>query len=162
MGNHITYAETQDFASCIQTLQLTELIWKGDYYTWSNKQYGPDRISSRIDRILENFEWMMQWGQVQNEYDLPQISDHSPIILSISMSTRPGKIPFRFLNVRAYHGSFLQVVQEVWEQNMTSWRMKNIWLKLKALKPRLKALNNEEFRSIIDKIDRSRGELQDI
>lgn len=113
MGNPITYAETQDFASCIQTLQLNELIWKGDYYTWSNKQDGLDRISSSIDRMFGNFEWMMQWGQVQNEYVLPQISDHSPMLLSISMNTRHDKIPFRFLNVWADHGSFLQVVQEV-------------------------------------------------
>nr|XP_016445978.1 PREDICTED: uncharacterized protein LOC107771163 [Nicotiana tabacum] len=162
MGNPITYSETQDFASCIQTLQLNELLWKGDYYTWSNKQDETDRIRSRIDRMFGNFEWMIQWGQVQNEYDLPQISDHSPMLLSISMNSRPGKIPFRFLNVWADHGSFVQIVQEVWEQNVTNWRMKNIRLKLKALKPRLKTLNNEVFRSITDKIDKARGELQDI
>ncbi|XP_019224481.1 PREDICTED: uncharacterized protein LOC109206146 [Nicotiana attenuata] len=120
MGNPITYAETQDFANCIQTLQLSELLWKGDYYTWSNKQDGTDRIRSRIDRMFGNFEWMMQWGQV------------------------------------------LQIVQEVWEQNVTKWRMQNIWLKLKTLKARLKTLNNEECRSIAYKIDRARGEPQEI
>lgn len=40
--------------------------------------------------------------------------------------------------------------------------MKSIWLKLKALNPRLKALNNEEFKTITAKIDRSRMNLQDI
>ncbi|XP_016481148.2 uncharacterized protein LOC107802208 [Nicotiana tabacum] len=63
MGNPITYAETQDFASCIQTLQLNQLLWKGDYYTWSNKQDRTDRIRSRIDRMFGNFEWMIQWGR---------------------------------------------------------------------------------------------------
>lgn len=53
-------------------------------------------------------------------------------------------------------------MQEVWDQNVTNWRMKSIWLKLKALKPRLKALNNEEFKTITAKIDRSRMNLQDI
>nr|XP_016443798.1 PREDICTED: uncharacterized protein LOC107769130 [Nicotiana tabacum] len=38
--------------------------------------------------------------------------------------------------------------------------MKSIWLKLKALKPRLKALNNEEFRTITVKIDKARVEFQ--
>lgn len=68
------------------------------------------------------------------------------------------KIPFKFLNVRAdranFLHNFLQQVQDVWGQNLAQWRMKNIWLKLKALKPRLKILNNEEFKTITTKIDR--------
>lgn len=95
----------------------------------------------------------MQWGHVQTEYDLPQIYDHSSMLLSISIANRLGKIPFKFLNVWAGHASFLQLVQEVWDQNITEWRMKSIWLKLKDLKPRLKALNNEEFRTITAKIE---------
>lgn len=47
----ITYAETQEFSSCIQTLQISELTWKEDYNTWSNKQHRPDRVSSRIDSL---------------------------------------------------------------------------------------------------------------
>ncbi|XP_019255322.1 PREDICTED: uncharacterized protein LOC109233927 [Nicotiana attenuata] len=49
-GNPVTKAETQDFSKCIQELKLKELAWEGDYYTWSNKQDGGDRIWS--DRIF--------------------------------------------------------------------------------------------------------------
>lgn len=56
MGNLIIYVETQDFSYCIQALQLSKLAWKGDYYTWSNKQHVPDRVSSRIDKVFGNFE----------------------------------------------------------------------------------------------------------
>ncbi|XP_019261450.1 PREDICTED: uncharacterized protein LOC109239352 [Nicotiana attenuata] len=153
MGNPITYAETH-FSNCIQALQVNGSIWKGDYYTWSNKQYGSHRINSRIDRVFGNFEWMMQWGHVQTKYDLPQMYDHSPMLLPISTITRPGKIPFRFLNVWADHDSFLQLVQEVWAQNVTNWRIKSIWLKLKALKPRLKALNNEDSELLLLRLTR--------
>nr|XP_016474527.1 PREDICTED: uncharacterized protein LOC107796285 [Nicotiana tabacum] len=40
------------------------------------------------------------------------------------------------------------------------WPMKNIWLKLKLLKPLLKQLNNAEFKSISQKIVLPREELQ--
>lgn len=59
-GNPVTKAETQDFSNCIQELKLNELNWEGDYYTWSNKQDGGDRIWSRIDRAFGNYEWIMQ------------------------------------------------------------------------------------------------------
>ncbi|XP_019257657.1 PREDICTED: uncharacterized protein LOC109235864 [Nicotiana attenuata] len=79
MGNPITYTEVQDFVDCVTTLNLNELAWTGDYYTWSNKQSDAERISSRIDRAFGNYEWMMQWGHVVTEYGLPYISDHSPM-----------------------------------------------------------------------------------
>lgn len=108
LGNPITYAETQDFTNCIQVLQISELSWKCDYYTWSNKQHGSDRVSSRVDRVFGNFKWMMQWGHVQTEYDLPLISDRSPMMISIIVAAKDGKIPLRFLNVWAEYASFFQ------------------------------------------------------
>lgn len=63
--------------------------------------------------VFENFEWMMQWGHVQTEYDMSQMSCHSPMLLSISTVTRPGKIPFKFLNVWVDYATFLKLVQEV-------------------------------------------------
>lgn len=40
--------------------------------------------------------------------------------------------------------------------------MKNIWLKLKALKPKFQQLNAEEYKGITEKIDQSRKDLKDI
>lgn len=60
MGNPVSYAEIQDFSTCIHTLLLNELQWKGEYYTWSNKQHGLDRVYSRLDRGFGNHDWMMQ------------------------------------------------------------------------------------------------------
>lgn len=52
-------AEIQDFNKCVQDLRLSELAWEGEYYIWSNKQDGSDRLWSRIDRMFGNYEWMM-------------------------------------------------------------------------------------------------------
>ncbi|XP_019240934.1 PREDICTED: uncharacterized protein LOC109220919, partial [Nicotiana attenuata] len=77
-------AEIQDFNKCVQDLGLSELAWEGEYYMWSNKQAGSDRIWSRIDRLFGNYEWMMQWGHVATIYDVPFISDHAPMSLSLT------------------------------------------------------------------------------
>ncbi|XP_060212233.1 uncharacterized protein LOC132639857 [Lycium barbarum] len=84
----VQFADTRDFADCLQDIHLNELPWKGDYYTWTNKQYGSDRVCSRLDRALGNYEWMMTWGQVTLEYELPGISDHTPMLLTLTTLQR--------------------------------------------------------------------------
>lgn len=74
------------------------------------KQYGADRVCSRIDRALGNFEWMMQCGHMTAEYGLPFILDHNPMILTLHSASKPGKIPFRFFNIWAEHDSFADIV----------------------------------------------------
>lgn len=59
----------KDFAACIQSMGVTELQWQVDYYSWTNKQHGEDKISSKIDRLFGNYEWMEQWGHVITEYE---------------------------------------------------------------------------------------------
>ncbi|XP_019233099.1 PREDICTED: uncharacterized protein LOC109213721 [Nicotiana attenuata] len=159
IGNPVTYAETKDYADCMQGLMLNKLQWKGDYYTWTNKQLGTDRIYSRIDRTFGDHEWMMQWGNLLVEYDVPLISDLSPMVLALAHLKQNIKMPFRFFNVWAKHDSFLPLVEQIWRNNMTDNKMKDIWLKIKALSPLLKQLNNEEFKYISQKIKKTRAEL---
>ncbi|KAH0764708.1 hypothetical protein KY285_000579 [Solanum tuberosum] len=158
-GNPITFPEIRDFSECIKQVQLTEFKWSGDYYTWSNKQASTDRIWSRLDRAFGNHDWMLQWGHVVLEYDVPHISDHAPMILSLNTMIHPGKSPFRFFNKWADHTTFIDIVQQVWSKELSLNGMENIWLKLKALKPQLKKLNREEFKEINLKIAKARQEL---
>lgn len=64
MGTPVSYAEIQGLSERVHDLLLNELNWRGEYYTWTNKQHGDDRICSRLDRAFGNYEWMMQWEQV--------------------------------------------------------------------------------------------------
>ncbi|XP_019241615.1 PREDICTED: uncharacterized protein LOC109221601 [Nicotiana attenuata] len=97
------------------------------------------RVCSRIDRALGNFEWMIQWGHVTTEYGLPFISDHNPMILTLHLVSKPGKLLFRFFNIWAEHDSFADIVERICGQSYATCKMKNIWLKLKALRPLDKA-----------------------
>lgn len=100
-GNPVSYAETMDFNECIQEAKLTELSWKGEYYTWTNKQQGLDRIYSRIDKLFGNGEWMSKCGNVVAEYDCPNVSDHAPMFLAIKTISWNIEVPFRFFNIWA-------------------------------------------------------------
>lgn len=58
--NPVHYVDIKDFSNCMQSTLLNELPWKGDYYTWNNKQKGNDGVCSRLERHLGNSEWMMK------------------------------------------------------------------------------------------------------
>nr|XP_016457612.1 PREDICTED: uncharacterized protein LOC107781428 [Nicotiana tabacum] len=162
MGNPITYTKVQDFADCVANLTLNELAWIGDYYIWSNKQHGVERISNRIDRAFGNYEWMMQWGHVATKYGLPYISDHSPMLLTLYSAPKPSKTPFRFFNIWVDHESFIPIVGRVWNQSFTEDKMKNIWIKLKRLRPLFRTLNTGHYRTISMKIEQARTTLEEV
>ncbi|PHT75541.1 hypothetical protein T459_19063 [Capsicum annuum] len=108
-NNPITYGDVRNLAECVHDLLLSELNWKGNYYTLSNKQIGDGRVCCRQDRALCNTDWMSKWGHVVLEYDLPSISDHSPMVLSIYDTQRQIKVPFRFFNVWSDQNEFIPI-----------------------------------------------------
>ncbi|XP_060211886.1 uncharacterized protein LOC132639461 [Lycium barbarum] len=83
-GNTVTSNEIQDFSDCITNLQLNELNWRGEYFTWTNKQHGTDRIYSRIDRIFGNGDWMMQWGNGKMEDIWEKLKALKPVLKKLN------------------------------------------------------------------------------
>ncbi|XP_075092565.1 uncharacterized protein LOC142172779 [Nicotiana tabacum] len=158
-GNPITYTEIKDYSECAHEWLLTKIQWGGDYYTWYNKLPGSDRIYSRLDSAFGNHEWMMACGHLIMKYDVPFISAHAPMLLTLASSSSNIRVPFKFFNVWANHEEFLKIVEEIWHQSYTTIKMKNIWVKMKCLRPVLKRLNNEEFKFINQKIEKARQEL---
>ncbi|XP_075087746.1 uncharacterized protein LOC142169738 [Nicotiana tabacum] len=85
---YVSLAKLKDFFDCYNTLLLNEIPWKGEYYTWTNKQRGTDRVCSRIDRAIANDEWMLQYGHLTAIYGEPLISDHIPILIPMREARR--------------------------------------------------------------------------
>lgn len=98
----------------MQDLLLNELMWKGDFYSWSNKQLDSDRIYRRLKRAMGNDGSIMQYGQLVLDYMLPHISDHSPMFFDMSLTSCNNKIPFKFFNIWANHETFVLIVQRSW------------------------------------------------
>ncbi|XP_070056507.1 uncharacterized protein [Nicotiana tomentosiformis] len=117
-GNPVNLAEIHDFTKCVQELGINELACEGDYYTWSNKQDGMDRLWSRINRMFGNYEWMMQWGHITTVYDVTFISDHNPMSLKFTVDQGNRRIPSKFFNIWVDHENFLSIVQQVRSQRV--------------------------------------------
>ncbi|XP_070014564.1 uncharacterized protein [Nicotiana sylvestris] len=101
-------------------------------------------------------------GHVATKYGLPYISDHSPMLLTLSSAPKPGKTPFRFFNVWADHESFISIIERIWNQSFAEGKMKKIWIKLKRLRPLFRTLNTEHYRTISMKIEQARTTLEEV
>ncbi|XP_004252671.1 uncharacterized protein [Solanum lycopersicum] len=134
-GVPVNENEIKDFSNCVKVMGLNEVQWKGNYYTWNNKQSGNKRISRRIDRAFGNEDWMDKWGHVILEYGNPGVSDHSPMHL---------------------------ILHQTYQQEKGKDSMKMVWNKLKALQHVLKQLNNREFKYINKQIEEARNELAEV
>ena len=136
--------------------------WTGNYYTWTNKQCGENRIASRIGIAFGNDEWMDKWGHVRVDYGNPGISDHSSMVLMLQQTLQHGKGIFKFFNVWTEHESFMKLVETIWSKEYGYNKMKQVWSKLKALQPVLKQLNRKEFKYIGNQIEMARMEVTSI
>ncbi|XP_069155672.1 uncharacterized protein [Solanum lycopersicum] len=153
-GVPVTLNDIRDFEECVKDMGITEVQWKGNYYTWSNKQIGNARIASRIDRASGNDTWMDKWGHAAMEYGNLGVSDHSPMHLLLHQSYHQIRVSFKFFNVWIEHDSFLELMDKVWKQKKGSEVMKEIWesalrQKARARWIKLGDANNKYFSSVI-------------
>uniref|UniRef100_A0A803P9I3 Reverse transcriptase domain-containing protein n=1 Tax=Cannabis sativa TaxID=3483 RepID=A0A803P9I3_CANSA len=52
------YKEAREFHECVEMCHWEDVKYIGNYFTWSNNQYGEDRIYSKIDKVLANQDWL--------------------------------------------------------------------------------------------------------
>ena len=143
-------------------MRITEVQWKGNYYTWTNKQIRNVRIASRIDRAFGNDNWIDKRGHAAIEYGNPGVSYHSPMNLLLHQSYHQIRVSFKFFNVWIKHESFMELVDTIWKHEYGSEVMRGIWYKLKALQPVLRQMNKKEFQFIGKKIEKARSELKEL
>ncbi|XP_019256466.1 PREDICTED: uncharacterized protein LOC109234878 [Nicotiana attenuata] len=143
LGQPVTMNEIKDFKECIDTLQLSPVKTKGYFYTWCNKQQATDRVYSRIDWVLGNFEWIRDYGHVEADCLEPGISNHSPIVIQIWKRQNMYNRPFKMYMVTMEHREFKPMVVDLWLQRKNCDPMERIWRKLQDLKMKSKDLNRK-------------------
>ncbi|WMV07828.1 hypothetical protein MTR67_001213 [Solanum verrucosum] len=154
VGANVSLNEVKDFADCVKDIGVIELQWQGHYYSWTNKQHDTDRISSRIDRVFGNYEWMEKWGHVTIECGNPCISDHYLMQVTMQITQHNVKVKFKFFNVWTEHDSFMSLVESVWKQDYGKGSMKKRRVYALRQKSRTRWIqlgdtNNKYFSAII-------------
>ena len=90
------------------------------------------------------------------------ISYHCPILVTINEGRRNGRRPFRFFDYWMNNRSFKDILNNSWLQDCQGTRMHQVYIKLKLLRPHLKALNLKQYSKITERVMQAKAELSAI
>ncbi|KAF8011055.1 hypothetical protein BT93_J1616 [Corymbia citriodora subsp. variegata] len=123
LGSPETWLPSFDeFSECICQAGLDDLQYVGMRFTWSTSSR-VHRKQRKINRVLVNSKWSMNYSYSEAAFLPPGILDHSPMLVKMT------------------HPDFNVMVSQVWDTPITSTPMYKLYTRLKLLKKKLKHLN---------------------
>uniref|UniRef100_A0A803QNJ9 Reverse transcriptase zinc-binding domain-containing protein n=1 Tax=Cannabis sativa TaxID=3483 RepID=A0A803QNJ9_CANSA len=99
VGKRVKYYPDTDFIECVNYCQLEDVKSTGNFFTWSNKQHGRDRISSKIDRVMANQAWLDHYQNAEANFLNEGLFDHSLGILSLYPRWSNGNKSFKYFQM---------------------------------------------------------------
>ncbi|XP_019085363.1 PREDICTED: uncharacterized protein LOC109126323 [Camelina sativa] len=137
----------REFRQFIENAELTYLAIRGNALTWWNKREA-NPIAKKLDRVLVNDHWHMEFPLSYAEFGDPGMSDHCPSCLRTGIVTRTKK-PFMVSHFLFQHKEFLPRVADFGNStSIDGTTMFRFSKKLKLLKRVIKTLNKEHFSDL--------------
>ena len=114
-------------------LDLLDPMPKNGKFTWSNKRAGSEHIAARLDRFLVSTTFLQKDLLPSSHIISSATSDHKPILLSFSLPTNLGPIPFTFNPLWLNNAKTLDIIHTAWNFTL-SGSPSYIWESLLSLK----------------------------
>lgn len=127
-------------------------MYAGSLFTWTNRQDKEERVWSKLDRVLSNFEFLLNFPHAAVNFISNSISDHSQAIVSLHQVLAKRPKLFKFLNSWCLDYRFLRIVSNVWRTEFRGYKMFVFISKLKLLKAKLKRWHSVNYSFIHSRI----------
>ncbi|OIS96896.1 hypothetical protein A4A49_01939 [Nicotiana attenuata] len=137
-----------EFISMIEDCGLTDLGYYGPRCTWSNGRGPCSIVWKRLHRGLVNDSWLASNPATTITHLASAGSDHSPLLMKLNVRTDNSIKYFKFLNCWTENDSFLPLVQEVWNIQVSGNPMWVFHQKLKALCSALYKWSRQQYGDI--------------
>ncbi|XP_074299196.1 uncharacterized protein LOC141630249 [Silene latifolia] len=158
--NPPSVTEVLAFNQSLLDCQLEDLHSFGCEYTWTNKQENATRIWSRLDRVVANSLWLIQFPNTQVNVLASGISDHSPLLVTLQDHYQH-KRRFSYLNCWEEHKDYGHVVQQAWDTPVQGDAIYRLFSKLRNVKLKLINLHKCSFSGISEKVKVAYQQLQE-
>ncbi|XP_026383552.1 uncharacterized protein LOC113279054 [Papaver somniferum] len=109
-----------DFNDFFDACGLIQAPKCGLEFSWCNGRAGNKRILCNLDKALFNLKWIDTFSGWNYHVAARGISDHGPLIGSDTFIGRALNTPFRFQQMWLTHPSFLQMVIDSWNEDITA------------------------------------------
>lgn len=111
------------FREALEFCDLSDIYIRGSIFTWPNSRIGGGFTKEKLDRAMANSTWYHLYSSSTGSV-LPAIrSDHSPLLLNVSSSSRSGidciynsrrRSIFRWEAGWQFHGECLDSIKGTW------------------------------------------------
>lgn len=141
----------QDFRNCVSSTGIFDLSIRGNLFTWWNNQE-ENPIAKKLDRILINDKWQLQFPLSYGHFGQPDISDHSPSCIVLG-TKEASKKPFMVSHFLLDHPDFLSRVRNYWQNSSVyGTAMFSLAKNLKMLKPVIKEINKQHYSDLENRV----------
>ncbi|XP_074300808.1 uncharacterized protein LOC141632130 [Silene latifolia] len=157
--NPPSVTEMMAFNQCLLDCTLEDLHSFGCEHTWTNKREAIARVCSRLDRVISNPSWLIEYPNTQVNVLSSGISDHSPLLITVQDSYKPKK-QFSYLNCWADHKEYDEVVLQAWGLPVRGSVMFRFFGKLKHVRQSLIKLHHTSYYGISKKVQEAKKDLE--
>ncbi|XVE67825.1 hypothetical protein DITRI_Ditri09bG0019600 [Diplodiscus trichospermus] len=158
-GSQRLSSDSKDFLDCIQKLSISDHVFSGPFYTWSNHQT-ENFLARKLDKVLVNDLWIISFTHFKVEFLPLGDSDRCPSFIQLNKGSHSPPKPFKFFNFWARHPQFLEIVDRSWREVCTGSPQFILHQKLKKLKPHLRFLNKHYYADISLRVKEKKKKLE--
>ncbi|GKD10711.1 RNA-directed DNA polymerase, eukaryota, reverse transcriptase zinc-binding domain protein [Tanacetum coccineum] len=122
-GSSVMTSHMVEFQDCLNTIEVEDVCRSGLHFTWTKnlhktKAGSMTGIFKKLDRVMTNEEFIMQYPNAHAKFLPYIISDHTPYIFYIPTSTNKKVKAFRFSNHLTKKQEFMHIVTDKWKQEI--------------------------------------------
>jgi len=184
MGDVAEFNLISLFKDTLQNLNLVDLGFKGENFTWHNNQNGVKNIKERLDRMVASQNWLFSYPNATITHLTRHTSDHMPLLLRLAprkskMKHNKKKI-IRFEECWFRDENFKELVVKAWENQDTNlnrkitgcvealarWeddRFGEVPKKIRSIQKKLDDLNRKStLEDVVTEIRRQEARLDDL
>ncbi|XP_074315156.1 uncharacterized protein LOC141651337 [Silene latifolia] len=125
----------------------------------TNKRGVAAHVWSRLDRVLSNPSWLVEYPNTQVNVLPSRISDHSPLLVVVQESYKP-RTQFSYLNCWVEHKEYDGVVLQAWGLPVRGSVMFRFFTRLKNVRQSLIQLHKTNFSGISKKVQEAKKDLE--
>ncbi|XP_019094392.1 PREDICTED: uncharacterized protein LOC109129866 [Camelina sativa] len=138
----------RDFKSCLLDAELADLVFRGNSFTWWNKNKERP-VAKKLDRILVNESWNIKYPSSLATFGEPDFSDHASCGVTLDATQIRAKRPFKFYNYLFQNAEFITLIRANWfSLNIVGSAMYRVSKKLKSLKKPIKDFSRQNYSDL--------------
>ncbi|XP_021979800.1 uncharacterized protein LOC110875916 [Helianthus annuus] len=151
----------RDFKECVEQIEVLDINRFGLHYTGTQKPKKGIGVMKKIDRVMGNAQFLVDFPSAHAVFQPYRVSDHSPCVLKLPSLAKVSPKSFKFANFLVHKPEFREEVLKGWSLPCTGNRMYCVVKRLKQLKSPMRKLLYKQG-NVHEKVVKLRAELDEV